>query len=582
MKKSLAVVIIAGALLTACGSPSPLVVASPTERAQLGPTVAGTAVRTAEATSGSTSTPAMIATPPSTRTPSHIATPSPTSTDTPRSYTDEEVSLEYTVTLDSPPDQASVVHVSLTLNDNAEPNVYFVFCWYQNKNYKSNITAASPPQVSAINAADSNGSDLPISLVDDPAVASRYGWEQSTLWMVEASGASSLTVSYSKEFQGHDSPNYALFLVPLNVPVERVRVSFHVPPGYRVIVPWKEEYENVFIVSGTGLRSWLGNLTFVDILCIPSNYPVTTRVVDGTSVEFYGPFDQDNVDYSCDVFRYLKQLHGGYEHGRFILYFGDPSAYIVSPWSYSGGTNQGFAEPSATYREPVDWLMGAYWLGHRKFGRYNCSGFHEWSHAWNVIVLRSSTSVGKWYHDAIANYYEAIGPRDLWGLEEIYEAQLYQAWDYYRSHLGSSIDKPLHQLNPFEGGTYSNETALMIYSKGMLFYYMLDKEFQLRGKEFSDFVKVVYATFNSEHPGTVHDFVDLANGFADQDLSTFMDNYLLGNAQYPLAELDAFKASYDAVFGNGDWSTLQLSGMFSVSPHAPYSDHPAMTPKSCT
>lgn len=299
-------------------------------------------------------------------------------------------------------------------------------------------------------------------------------------------------------------------------------------------------------------------------------------MVEGIRVEFYGPFESTNVDYSSDVVRYLMQLHGGYEHARFILYWGDPSAYIVSPWSYNGGTNQGFALSNSTYNSPLDWLMDAYTLGYRKYSRYNCSAFHEWAHAWNAIVLRSFTSVGKWYHDGIANYYEAIGPRDIWGLEEAYQAQLYQAWQYYRANLGSPIDKPLYQLTPFQDDTFSNETALMIYSKGMLFYHMLDNEFELRGKDFSDFVTLIYDTFNSENPGTVEDFIDLASEFAGEDLSAFMESYLLGNVEYPLAELDSFKSSYGTLFGNAGRPGPSSEAALSLTPDPLYAGQPTL------
>ena len=464
--------------------------------------------------------------------------------------------IEYVVTMDSPPDQSDHIDVNLTIQNNTEPDVYFLFCWYQNRNLKQNMTAAQSDRIISISANNLSGSDLPIELIDDPAVASQYGWEQATLWKVETGGASSFMVSYSRQFEADPQSGYdtIFFLVPLFTSLGQIRVSFQVPSGYKVIAPWEEESDNVFIVSDTIFRSWIGNLVHVDILCVPNNYIGPKRMVNGISVEFYGgSFSESNIRYSCDVIRYLRELHGGYEHGRCNLYPEvSDSEYITSYGSFNGGTFQLFTTSDAKYGTPFDWLMDAYSAGYDKFGRYNASPFHEFAHIWNVIVLRSVNNSGKWYHDGISNYFEAIGPRDLWGLQKVYEAQLYQSWDYYKVNIDSEINKSLYSLNPFQGDNYDNEISLMIFSKGMLFYYMLDKEFQLRGKNFSDFVKLLYSTFNSENPGTVDDFTALASSFAGDDLSSFMDSYLLGNDDYPLSELDAFKNSYEAVFLSGD------------------------------
>lgn len=312
------------------------------------------------------------------------------------------------------------------------------------------------------------------------------------------------------------------------------------------------------------MRSWLSNLTYVDVHCFPVNKIGPKQVVYGVSVQFYRslPVTQTNIEYSSDVIRYLKELHGGYDNEKYLLFPGNISEdVILAPVSFNGGTFQLFVELNKTYDTALEWLMDAYSAGLAKFGKHNASPFHEFAHTWNIIVLRSSTDSGKWYHDAICNYYEAIGPRDLWGLQIIYEAQLYQSWDFYKSNIGSTLNKPLYELNPFEGGGYSNQIALMIYSKGMLFYYMLDKEFQSVGKSFSDFVKRLYSTFSSENPGDVDDFMTLANSFTGTDLSDFMNNYLLGNKSYPLSELEAYQASYNSVFGNTGGNTTCGDGL---------------------
>jgi hypothetical protein len=86
-----------------------------------------------------------------------------------------------------------------------------------------------------------------------------------------------------------------------------------------------------------------------------------------------------------------------------------------------------------------------------------------------------------------------------------------------------------------------------MYSKGMLFWYMLDKEFEERGKSFDDFVKVLYVTFDHESPGTPGELVQLAGEFVGEDLSPFFDKYLYGNVEFPLSELEQFRQSFDEV-----------------------------------
>jgi len=461
------------------------------------------------------------------------------------------VTFEYNVKLDSPPEQAEFVDVSLAIRGNTDPTMYFIFCWYNNKMYRQNITRELSEDIDLIEAVGEDGTVLQTRLLKDREdIGEQFEWQSGWRWFweVETNGASSFTIFYRKKFD-YES---ALFLIPVSHTVNQSDVTFEVPFDYKVITPWKKTSENSFVVNNTIPRSWLANLVNTDIYCILSDYPVTKFTVDGIGIEFIGETFHDNAfRYQCDVFKYLKQIHGGYEHERFILYAGvlNTPPVIKFTRSYNGGTNQGFPDPFKEYKNPLDFVMDTYQAGYKKFGKFNSSPFHEWGHHWNVTVLRSEEDSGKWYHDGISNYFEAIGPRDIWNLNVIYEAQLYQSWDYYKKNIRSPLNQPLYELVPFDEEGFVKEIALMVYSKGMIFYYMLDKEFQNRGKNFSDFAKLLYSTFNSDNPGTVHDFIDLANTYAGDNLSAFMDKYLLGNEDYPLNELNAFRRSYYSIFG---------------------------------
>jgi len=91
----------------------------------------------------------------------------------------------------------------------------------------------------------------------------------------------------------------------------------------------------------------------------------------------------------------------------------------------------------------------------------------------------------------------------------------------------------------------------MIYFKGALFYYMLDKEFQEAGNDFYDFTAYLYQSFLPDgNPGTVNDFIQSAELFAEKDLTNFFNAYFFGNENYPLQELDAYETDYQEVFGS--------------------------------
>lgn len=515
--------------------PSPTVVATPTptQALILSPTNAfsPTPTQTIE------SPPTAISTP-------TIVTPSPTPTATPTPPPLSHLILRYDIAIHEPLGTARTAHIKINVKQCTRPTLVLIAGWYYNSNDKRNFTFQVAPNINNLVAYNSSGDSLPIAAVNSRELLESLGWPGNNAWELDMQGDSIATIEFDELLTG----NYdALDIFPINQPIGAISVGFDLADGWLPVTSWSPINDLEFSVPATR-KGVLGNFSVADIAARPQDEAVKTTIINGTTFLFYAePWSPENMDYTLTVWSYLESIHGGYPYDRYS-FLGGGLYRLRATSNFLAGTDQGWASPLSKPKSPLDYMMNSYAC--EKFGKHVASGFHELSHSWNVDQFRFHGSGGAWFHDGIANYFEAVGPRDAFDLDQLYRAWLYQARDFYQENNGSQYDVPLIELGDMANNSDLNWT-LMNYFKGALFYYMLDKEFQGAGNNFYDFTAYLYENFSPDgNPGTVDDFVESAELFAEKDLTNFFAAYFFGNEDYPLQELDAYQADYQEVFGS--------------------------------
>ena len=532
--------------MAGCASPPPGPIATPS-RGTVAPTataVPSTEVATATPTDISTSTatavPTVTATTASSPTGGVVQSPVPIPTPPDAST----LLLRYHISIAESPPRARSAGVKIEVEQCSHPTLVFIVGWYYNLNDRRNFTANAAPSMSNLRAYDGSGDALSIRAVNSPELLESLGWHGSDAWELDMQGSSSATVEYEESLS---SSYHALDLFPINQRVGAISVSFSLPNGWVPVTVWTPMGDFDFSVPATR-KGVLGNFSVADIAIRPENEPVWSTTRDGTEILFFSePWSPESMSYTLAVWSYLRSVHGGYPYDRYS-FLGGGLYYLRQTSGWVASANQGWASTHSGLDCPLTYLRNSYAC--EKFGAHVTSGFHELSHSWNVDQFRGFGWDGEWYHDGIANYFEAIGPRDAFDLDRVYRAWLYQAWDFYQGKTSSEYDVPLIELDSLWNKPDLDWT-LMKYFKGALFFYMLDQQFLTAGNNFYDFTAYLYQDFRPDsNPGTVEELMQAAEMFAGQDLTDFFNAYLLGNERYPLQELDAYRADYEEVFGS--------------------------------
>ncbi len=527
-------------LLTACGSTP---TATPVGMLRVAtPTVTRTAT--------SLPTPTRLPTDTATATATPRATPGPRPTLTPTPILPgEALNLTYRVEIDDPQNEQPTAWVSIDVRNCSTEEMYFLVGWPYNASDRRNFTESFQARLTNIEATRPDGTSLPIEFASYIPSLEAWGWRGAAGWIVRTESSPHFLFNFEERLVApYDPQSYAaLAMIPVGQEVASIRVVFELPQGWQAITPWSPTGHNGFDVPAAWAGS-LYNYSTSPLGLATTNLPETVLSDSGFEIAFFGHFSADTIRYATDVIRWLARIHGGYDYPRYT-FFGNGIRCIRCSATFVASTDQGWAEGfgSGSARE---YLIASYRRGLDHFGLPVASGFHEFSHAWNVALFRDRTSAGEWWHNGIANYFEIIGPEQVFGQSDISRAWLYMAWDFYRDHRGSSYDLPLAHLNP-DPSTAPRDERLMAYFKGALFYYMLDQELRAEGSSVEDLVAFLYANFKPHrNPGVLSDFVQALNTVAGRDMSPFLDRYLTGNDFYPLDELDALEPDYEQVFGS--------------------------------
>ena len=456
------------------------------------------------------------------------------------------LNLTYIITIDNPDSTQPTAHVSIEVRNCSIDKLYFLVGWPYNVNDYRNFTPNVKSQISDIIAKKTDASSLNVSSINNIS-------DEDTNWHGEAWAVNTMsTPHFYFNFQELLLPPYAsqsfstLSMLPVGQDIDSITVIFKLPPGWKATTPWTAINSNEFEVP----CAWGGclyNYATASIGLAPINLQERKKSLDDFEVVFYGNFSSPAEEYMTKIIQWLADIHGGYDYPQYT-FLGDGIRCIRCVSTYVASTDQGWARNFQSGSER-DYLLRSYDGGINAFGLPVVTGFHEFSHAWNVSMFRgTNNSNGEWWHNGIANYFEIIGPEEVFGQSDVSRAWLYMAWDYYRDHLDTSYNLPVVMLDPDPEG--AQEPRLMAYFKNALFYYMLDQELSNSGSSVEELVAYLYAHFKpNQQPGTPSDFMAAVNILAEQDMTPFFNKYFTGNEPFPLEYLDEFETDYINVFG---------------------------------
>jgi len=348
---------------------------------------------------------------------------------------DSGLILRYEISVAEPLDTAQTAHVKIHVEQCTRSTLLLIVGCYYNSSDKRNFTAQVTPNISNLVAYDSSGDSLPVTVINSHELLESLGWPGSDAWELDMGGSSTAIIEFDELIGDYN----ALDMFPINQPIDEISVKFGFPNGWFPVTVWTPINDFEFSVPTTR-KGILGNFSLGDIAARSQHDSPYTTVMDGTTFLFYTePWSSENVNYSLTVWSYLQSIHGGYPYDRYS-FLGGGLHYLRQTAGWVANTNQGWGNNLADLDSPLDYLMNSYACS--KFGRHVAGAFHEFSHSWNVDQFRDRSSDGAWFHDGIANYLEAVGPRDAFGLDQVYRAWLYEAWGFLSREVWHTVRYP--------------------------------------------------------------------------------------------------------------------------------------------
>jgi len=461
-----------------------------------------------------------------------------------RAEESDGVDLEYVIEMNEMdpycPDPKEA-EIELKISNNNEETLYFVFGIKHNSECCLNFTTEMVKEWKAISnlKAFSNEKEVDIHFDDSEETFNsieKYGWtiavcegnlpEKSAFVLPNA--PQEITIRYKVNLE---KQKYFMFMFPVNANIDSTKIKFNLPENW-VITPFLKEGD-YYIVKDYP-KSILETLTDTQLRFYPAEFyskkVKNTKVVLATRK--YQPLskvDQNKrLDMYSKLFKYFVDLYGPYKYEKFVIM--DNCSAIGMRELYSG-----FSLEKAFSEDPELFILltGDGWF------RY--SYFHEWLHVWNYDIL--GPDYHPWLHDGMGEYFVARGPKDVFGLENVYKAYMYFNWEWYKKRMSTNLDIPLWDI-PHGMGITSGHW--MIYAKGALFFYMLDEEIKKitdNEKDLTDVLKHMYDNYYNRAI-TIPRFEESVEVVAGKQMNSFFYDYLYGNKHYPLGYLEEYKNDY--------------------------------------
>ena len=193
--------------------------------------------------------------------------------------------------------------------------------------------------------------------------------------------------------------------------------------------------------------------------------------------------------------------------------------------------------------EAMGYLFGTYGVPTQGGEYLWASPAHEMFHCWNMVSIRRlANQIARyggryWFAEGVADYYAVRA--QYHSLPNWPYNQIEQAWEEYVDFL-SVYPSDFALDNPPEDLPWGYR---MIYMKGRLVAYLLDKEIRAHSggaTRLDDVMRYLYEYYSPENPYTTEDVLMAINTVTGSDFSSFFDSYVYGTKRLPL-DGDGFK-----------------------------------------
>jgi len=434
--------------------------------------------------------------------------------------------------------------IELSIENNHEKELYLVFGIMHNPDYCLNNTLEMVETWDSVTDVSAHHEDEGIDI--------RFSKSAQTLDVLEPLGwtladgefdnpgkgafvvydaPSELTIEYRVQFQNQ---RHSMYLFPVNVDISSIRIDFGLPESW-IVTPFKREGDHYIV--GNYPKPLLETLTSTELKLYPAYFTSkkigTTDIVLATRRYQDGPLFEANqqrrVEMYSQIFEYFTDVFGRYKYDTFLI--SDDCSEIGVRDLYSV-----FSLEAAFSQDPelFNLLTGNGW--------FRFTYFHEWGHLWNYDLLGPDV-IGSWFHDGMGEYFGAVGPRDAFGSDHVFEAYLYFNWEWYRTRWGTYLDMPLAE-NPCGGSTHPEHW--LMYAQGTLFFYMLDEKIKAEtdGKKgFYDVLHYMYDNYYNDSI-TMPMFEESVEHIMGSHIDSFFEDYLYGDTRYPLDHLEEHRDKY--------------------------------------
>jgi hypothetical protein len=307
--------------------------------------------------------------------------------------------------------------------------------------------------------------------------------------------------------------------------LQGVVVRFLLPDGWNVWTPWEAKDRATFDPCAySGQRAAVTNLTSLVMSTViagrADSLVAFTRPIGETQVTLVFSRAMRNLDATAEqlfrAFELVQELWGSSVDANYLGAFPTMSYRL---WSGEWTNSQGLSADRATPPVDVEVFL------------------HQIYHRWNGWVYATRTPGGaykfysegwdKYYSDKLLNEMHVF--RDTW--------HYCRAWYAEYLHKVSRVDAPVSRPDLVDPA----ESSYLVYYKGALVAYLLDKEIQRRTQglhSLDDLVREIWAQCGQHQKMLDYALMlEMLSSITGEDFTAFFDAYVFGTARLSLPEL---------------------------------------------
>jgi len=437
------------------------------------------------------------------------------------------VNLSYSVSISQGSAQNHSVHVRLVV-DHVYTSVLTLtmYRWYDGQYYQWPVTGVA--------AFDIAGANLPVEFRTEtiPIDGSK---QLRRFWVVQVAQVSSFVFEYSVTlnfvrtdwgtYMGYLCQRFGIsqgagvFILPSEVPIADIRVSFSLPQRWGIYTLWKKLDNVTFLPEN--IKSFMWSTFAV------GPFTEFTRKIGDTNVRIatYGGWDESTrnslAEYSFRMYDYMTRLFGRSVPLETYLAVWVPNAddgkHVAGlEWSDSQGLCTD-PPPNVSYVE----------YAHRVF------------HTWNAFPptgMNIKSLEELWFVEGTNYYYDHGKALDQLGIKSDYMANFLRT--YLTEYVGTEFDVPIAYAYRYGNWTSFNKYNWLYYNKGALVSFLLDEtiiRITNGVRSLDDLLKIAYARYGGCKGAVGNtDLIQILNTFSTFNFTEFFDRYIYGTKKLPL------------------------------------------------